>query len=34
MEGGGPSEGRPFGHVGQDECNFLVIIVIDILVYQ
>ena len=33
-KGGGPSEGRPFSHVGQDKHNFLVIIVIDIFVHK
>ena len=34
MEGGGPSEGRTFGHVGQNKHDFLVIVVIDIFVYE
>ena len=33
-EGDGPSEGGAFGHVGQDKHNFLVIIVVDILIYE
>ena len=33
-EGSSPGEGRSLGHVGQDECDFLVIIVVDIFIYQ
>ena len=34
MEGGGPSEGRSLGHVRENKCNFLVIIVVDVFIHQ
>ena len=33
-KGGCPSEGRSFGHVGQGEGNFLVVIVIDFFINE
>ena len=34
MEHNSPGEGRPFGHIGQDKCDFFIIVVVDIFIYQ
>ena len=33
-EHSGPGEGRSFDHIGQDKHDFLIIIVVDIFIYQ